>query len=93
MKRDMDLVVKILEVAEFCFPDSETPIGPLFDNRDPMEIRYHLELLSKGGFLKTSKKNYGDLHGLTWAGHDLLDSLRAQGFGKTDESSDSAESK
>jgi hypothetical protein len=45
------------------------------------EVLRHLRMLSEGGFLSGNVKIHGPhllivLHGLSWAGHDLLDSIR-----------------
>ena len=86
MKRDMDTVREILLRLEAL----ETPVGsahflsvfeePLATAGDsPDSVAYHMRLLMDAGFIDQTKtqgaQDFG-LRGLTWQGHDFLDSTR-----------------
>lgn len=84
MKRDLDLVRKILLAVEadprfdgrrLLAPDICSDVG--ISGRPIQEISYHLELLIKEGFLEG---NAGPLRPtiskLTWKGHEFLDDIR-----------------
>lgn len=70
MKRDWSVIRELLLEVE---KHDEVRIP-----YSPDETRsYHGELLIKAGFVGDGNSaNYTFLHGLTWAGHDLLDAIR-----------------
>lgn len=82
MKRDMDLVKRILEIVE----DADAAVDLLnaaIEDKSSNEIGYHAELLIEHGFLdgKVQKAWGGDyvstsIKGLTWDGQDFLESMR-----------------
>src|SRR4051812_16606209 len=83
MKRDMDLVRKILLKLE---EDTDTGmvINFTIDGYEPDLVSYHVYLLSDAGLLHA--KNVSDLtyfewapSFLTWAGHEFLDASREEG--------------
>jgi len=76
MKRDMDLIRKILQRIE---ADQDLNL----DDYSTEEICYHVALLKDAGFLEAflSTGESGDITGvsvtrLTWQGHDFLDATR-----------------
>ncbi len=81
MKRDMDLIRKMLLEIE------EIPAGEVYETDDsviptePEVLCEHFELLADAGFLKNPQSEMsgsGFCLGLSWDGHDLLDSIRPQ---------------
>lgn len=80
MKRDMDLVRKILRKIR----DHEDPYGldgiPEIEGYSGKEISYHIEILSNSGLLTASPlgemsveyENYFSIN-LTWQGQDFID--------------------
>lgn len=83
MKRDMDLVRKILKlVQDDPNPNRFTSLTPLEEegyNRE--QIAYHVRLLAEAGLVETTDTStlqgmsYG-VRNLTWQGHDFLDASR-----------------
>ena len=86
MKRDMDIVRDLLiRIEGIDRPDGApalltiTPANLGLSDAAPGAIAYHLLLLVDAGFLKpTSLKGveFIGVAGLTWKGHDFLDSIR-----------------
>jgi len=80
MKRDMDLIRKILIALE----DSKQTQGwiPLkFDSYSDDQISYHIKILAEQGIITatdcSSMKNFTwHAKGLTWDGHDYIDAIR-----------------
>lgn len=81
MKRDMDLVRKILlecEAAE----DTRQPIAIRIDGYADHEISYHVQLMGEAGLLDVvnfSNSRSGSVYEakrLTWEGHEFLDAAR-----------------
>lgn len=83
MKRDFDLVRKLL--LFFDASDGEPVEVPPIGGYDTQAIKYHLVLLYDAGFLRCEPVNsrsgerlvYVLPFELTWAGHELLDTIRA----------------
>ena len=73
MRRDMELVRKILEQLE---SDSSTfPIA--IDGYESNVTFYHVRLLNDAGFVTIHEQRpLPDYTRLTWHGHDYLDELR-----------------
>lgn len=86
MKRDMDLVRKILQGVESAedavhLDDLEKMNG--ISNYTDREVWYHVQLLDYAGYLDClmtqsddSRLRRGIVYGLTWDGQDFLDALR-----------------
>ena len=79
MKRDKDLILRILRhyEAELGYGDLE---GPSFPSLDLAIVAYHVHLAAQAGFIEASYPAAHEdgvlpryrVHGLTWAGHELL---------------------
>jgi hypothetical protein len=77
MKRDMDLIRKILVEIE----ESSIEGVPEFDGYEPANVAYHCRLLLDAGLITAADVSSHDgeaylISGLTWAGHDFLDAAR-----------------
>ena len=83
MKRDMDLVRKILLYLE----ENADPHDWIFDLKigdySDKEISYHIKIMAQEGLIEASERPRSDLdydqwipHSLTWAGHEFLDASR-----------------
>ena len=87
MKRDMDIVRKLLlylegEVDYKPLRSSDIAIGGYSD----AQIGYHLGILADGGLIDVIDTNSMDskvfscfVKGITWQGHEFLDSVRDDG--------------
>jgi hypothetical protein len=82
MKRDMDLIRKILLAVELI--ESPRGAGPLrFDDYDDVDVSYHVMLLHEAGLIRArDDSGHGDFVWdpirLTWAGHEFLDAARSE---------------
>lgn len=85
MKRDMSIIRELLLHLEkdengLLGGRNKTAHDPLFkiEGQHPDTIHYHLLLLSDGGYLNLQWQNSTDFRyfGITWKGHDFLDSIR-----------------
>jgi predicted ArsR family transcriptional regulator len=85
MKRDMELIRKILLQAEET--DEEALVSTWFrvSGYDDAIVASHIELLQEAGLVKASVVESGQagaalarIFRLTWSGHDFLDSARNQ---------------
>lgn len=80
MKRDMDLVRKILFAVEsFPQPNQWVPIE--IEGHSPEEISYHIKLLSEAGLieaddLESLSKFEWKARSLTWQGHEFLEAAK-----------------
>jgi hypothetical protein len=87
MQRDMDIIRQLLlrldalpiRMGEAHFLTFAQP--PLaLEGEDPNAIAYNMRLLAKAGFIDLTPSQPAalgiGLRGLTWAGHDFLDSIR-----------------
>jgi len=86
MKRDMDMVRELLlRIEELHLPAgtaaflsvTEEPLALPGDDRD--SIAYHMRLLMDAGFIDSTKTQGADsfgLRGLSWRGHEFLDTIR-----------------
>jgi len=85
MKRDLDLVRTLL----LCLENTKVPaghalhLGPnelLIDGYELEEVAYHIQLLKSAGFIRelgSKPSRYGlNYGGLSWEGHEFLDSVR-----------------
>ena len=83
MKRDFDLVRKILLAAEEQDAKRNPPITP--KGYSIVKIRYHIKILIDGGFIIERQHPELDpsmqtFDAMTWEGHEFLDSIREQNF-------------
>lgn len=91
MKRDMDLVRSLLLRIEALSPtDQNAPVQQIYSlntreaplrmgDEDPAELHYHMRLLADAGYLDLAQTQFAEgfnFRGLTWKGHDFLDSVR-----------------
>ena len=87
MKRDMDLIRQILldiEGGKYSFQvnvigKNQTIITDPIQVAQIKSMRYHLRILGGAGFVSFSQKDVrfsGEVLGLTWQGHDFLDTIR-----------------
>lgn len=77
MKRDMDLVRKILLEIESLGDVSPSlgDVGFKIDGYDDNALWYHLNLLTTSPYVVTTDPN-GWTYRLSWEGHEFLDSIR-----------------
>lgn len=89
MKRDMDLVVKLLEYFEARDATSSVRVEDIeIPGYDMHVIHYHIVRMYEAGLLEAEasfSKSTGDRRitfivprGLTWNGHEFLDAIRDQ---------------
>ena len=80
MKRDMELIRKILvAVEDHPEPDGSVPLR--FDGYSDQEVSYHVKLLSDQGLIEaTDCRSLQDFslkaRSLTWGGHDFVEAIR-----------------
>ena len=84
MKRNFDLVREILLAAEAQDFDKTKSIASEGYSND--EIKYHIKIMEDGGLIKMRQHPNIDapapapvFDGLTWKGHEFLDSIRESG--------------
>lgn len=84
MKRDMELVRKILFAIEEKYTDTAI-IGLRIEGYSKEEIAYHCKILHEAGLVSSYKAIYADNHislftvgSLTWDGNDYLDKIRSE---------------
>ncbi|MBA4709565.1 DUF2513 domain-containing protein [Aquitalea aquatica] len=88
MKRNMQTVFAILAACEKEF-DGQPTLASVrtfvasYSGAGEVEQAYHLSLLEHGGFIRFDKQDLEMMRSnpfvlLTWAGHDLLDFLKAR---------------
>ena len=80
MKRDMDLIRKVMLAAEKTEDPGEL-IDPKFEGRTEQEISYHIALLDDAGLLHGQDRSAIGVFRwsagtLTWAGHEFVESVR-----------------
>ena len=79
MKRDLNLILRILRHVETDGQPGKVLQPPDFQGIDQATVRYHVRLCSDAGFLKLRQTQMGeldDIRELTWAGHEYLDASR-----------------
>ena len=87
MKRDMELVRKLLLYIEENYTYEPIDSNSVhLDNYSEEEIGYHLKIMLEGGLITTINANSMDsrtyecfINGITWFGHEFLDSVRDEG--------------
>lgn len=79
MKRDMDLIRKILQLVESCENAYGCEEMPEVDGYDSQTVSYHLRILRDANLIEAEPidecgRGYTDYYGinLTWAGQDFL---------------------
>jgi hypothetical protein len=78
MKRDMELVAKILaEIEKFPASGGHVYVEGYSDEA----IEYHLSLLGMSGYVRYVSKRH--VEGLTWKGHDLCEELNKTPLAET----------
>ncbi|CAB3762825.1 hypothetical protein B7G54_24295 [Burkholderia puraquae] len=93
MKRNMDLLRELMLKLEV-LPVPTTTFRMIHGHEDEVridgytveEIDYHLSLLDQAGFIHAGGLDFGmgidiggtAFRGLTWAGHDFIDSVRSK---------------
>lgn len=83
MKRDLDLIIQILEYVEDhgIYEGRELPCFPAWSDYNREERLYHLALCREAGLITDLELRQNDkivFRNLTWAGHNTLDQLRFQ---------------
>ncbi|TYQ14778.1 UNVERIFIED_CONTAM: uncharacterized protein DUF2513 [Acetivibrio alkalicellulosi] len=90
MKRDMDLIIKILEFYE-SREEVSADTNPEITGYEKGVVAYHIRRMYEAGLLdaeavtsSTTKTRLVNVipFGLTWEGHEFLDSMRQKGVGK-----------
>jgi Hypothetical protein (DUF2513) len=82
MKRDLELIRRLLLETEELYKGSPISLGPNEDDEfTNAEIQYHLRLMGESGLINYSDYTTKDgplymIKGLTWSGHDFLDAAR-----------------
>ena len=85
MKRDMELIRKILFAIEEKYVDTWLDSSEIvIEGYDLKTIAYHCAILYDGGFVNDYKGEYGDnglsyfgVGALTWEGQDFLEKIRS----------------
>jgi hypothetical protein len=85
MKRDMDLIRRILLAAEEGAYRQLSSKDFVDDNTTEPTVAYHLQLMAEAGLIEASiakTDQAGPVHGyitcIRWAGHDFLDAVRGE---------------
>lgn len=81
MKRDVDLVRRILQHVEQSGADGTSPGGwtqLVEEGYDASSIQYHIQILHDAGLIRADELVPGQWwpERLTWAGHEFLDTAR-----------------
>lgn len=79
MKRDMDLVREILLAIEGGQSSLQATAGLPGSDAEPAAVEYHVNLLRQAGLVEVMSTSLGGSYhfrGLTWEGHDFLDTVR-----------------
>ncbi len=76
MKRDMDLVRKLLEAVESTVEEQDGI--PVLEGFSESEVDYHIVLLMEAGLVHGNRDEVGALgfSRLSWDGHEFLDAAR-----------------
>ena len=77
MKRNMGLVLAVLEFAEGVDGDQKEVV---LDGFAQNEVAAHVRMCLSGNFIEgeVSRGGHGFVSSLTWAGHNLLEELRLE---------------
>ena len=77
MKRDMDLIRKILIKIEKEYDGSRPIQVDPIEGHDRSDVEYNLGLLVDAGYVKPLKSLSYLVRGITWDGHEFLDAVRS----------------
>lgn len=83
MKRNMDLVRKILLEAESS-PNGGCAGNPQIDGYSELEVLFHVHLLKQAGLVKAVEfpsledGPAAEITSITWAGYDFIDTFRSE---------------
>ena len=77
MKRDMDLIRKILIKIEKEYDGSRPIQVDRIEEYDRSDVEYNLGLLVDAGYVKPLKGLAYLVRGITWNGHEFLDAVRS----------------
>ena len=84
MRREMCLIFQILAYVESATAMGKIPLPGLKGDYDKDNIAYHVLLCSDAGFLQVRIKEVGgrpmDIDRMTWAGHEKLEEMKAEGY-------------
>lgn len=84
MKRDWELVRKILLAVEDLQGDCQTISGSSIPGYDPVVVSYHIFLMKEAGLVRATCSNSLSeprqcfAQEMTWSGHEFLDQIRSQ---------------
>ncbi|WP_341959174.1 DUF2513 domain-containing protein [Pseudomonas sp. RC10] len=84
MKRDWELVRKILIAVEDIQGHDQQVSGEDIPGHDPALVSYHIHLLKEAGLLEATCFTYQSdpracfAYELTWEGHEFLDQIRSK---------------
>ncbi|SCW83492.1 Hypothetical protein SAMN04487970_106133 [Paenibacillus tianmuensis] len=81
MKRDMELVIRILKVIEEYYTSRSFSLGLEDEGYEDVIVQYHLRIMTEAGLIiiddvSTLADGKYYINGMTWYGHDFLDSAR-----------------
>ncbi|MBU7320526.1 DUF2513 domain-containing protein [Paenibacillus oleatilyticus] len=81
MKRDMELVIRILKVIEEYYTSRSISLSLEDEGYGDMIVQYHLRIMAEAGLIviddvPTLASGQYYINGMTWLGHDFLDSAR-----------------
>ena len=75
MRRNLKLILRILESVEALPPDPERGLSPFSIKDFPEEeVTYHVRLCKQAELIMMGNQPF--IRELTWAGHEMLDRLR-----------------
>lgn len=86
MKRDMELIRKVMLAAEKTKEPNEV-IDPKFEGHNETEISYHIALLDDAGLLHGQDRSAIGVYrwsagALTWAGHEFVEAVKDENVWK-----------
>ncbi len=82
MKRNLDLIRRILFAIEVSQDDEPASIDLNFADVDELHISHHVRLLQEAGFIHAIQRQgfntraFWIPHSITWRGHDFLSAIR-----------------
>lgn len=82
MKRDMELVIRILKVIEeYSYTSRSLSLSLEDEGYEDMIVQYHIRIMAEASLIviddvSTFAGGQYYINGMTWLGHDFLDSAR-----------------